>query len=114
MNAISILLPYKYSGQWVFDDESRGLNREPFVCGIDQMLDRLVAGIPDAEKGFRLMFSTNPFPNFTVELIRKREEFGGNWYFSPQFQMEGWLCPALFKYFDAAPQKLFGRAEQKN
>jgi hypothetical protein len=25
--------------------------------------------------------------------------------------MEGWLCPALFKYFDRAPDRLYLRAE---
>jgi hypothetical protein len=25
--------------------------------------------------------------------------------------MEGWLCPALFKYFDAAPKTLYAKAE---
>jgi hypothetical protein len=23
--------------------------------------------------------------------------------------MEGWLCPALFKYFDAAPPKIYAQ-----
>jgi len=113
-NALGVLAPYKYEGMWVFDDANTGLVREPFVCGIDNMLDILVAGIPNADKGIRLIFSANPFPGYTVELEWRREEYGGNWYFSPQFQMEGWLCPALFKYFTDAPAKLFGRAEAKN
>jgi hypothetical protein len=25
--------------------------------------------------------------------------------------MEGWLCPALFKYFEAAPKDLYVKAE---
>jgi hypothetical protein len=37
-----------------------------------------------------------------VKLEWRREEYGGNWYYSPQFDMEGWLCPALFKYFELA------------
>jgi hypothetical protein len=28
--------------------------------------------------------------------------------------MEGWLCPALFKYFDKAPPELYVRAEPKS
>ncbi len=111
MNSIGVIAPYKFEGMWVFDDEAVGLVREPFVSGIDTMIDKLVETIPDAEKGFRLIFSATPFPDYTVELEWKREEYGGNWYYCPKFQMEGWLCPALFKYFDAAPAKLFGRAE---
>src|SRR6185436_18564749 len=64
------------------------------------MIDRLVESIPNAEKGFRLLFSATPFPGYTVKLEWRREEYGGNWYYSPQFEMEGWLCPALFRYSD--------------
>ena len=114
MNAISVLFPYKHEGMWVFDDPDVGLRKEPFVFGIDDMIARLVAAIPDAEKGFRLLFSPTPFPGYTVKLEWRREEYGGNWYFCPQFKMEGWLCPALFKYFDKAPAELFAKAEPKN
>ena len=27
------------------------------------------------------------------------------------YNLEGWLCPALFKYFDKAPPELYGRAD---
>lgn len=114
MNSIGLIVPYKHEGMWVFDDPLVGLSREPFIAGIDTMIDRLVAAIPNAEKGFRLLFSAAPFPGCTVELSWRREEYGGNWYYSPQFDMEGWLCPALFKYFDKAPAKLYVRAESRN
>jgi len=48
MNAIGIIAPYKYEGMWVFDDPAVGLVREPFVAGIDKMIDQLVASIPEA------------------------------------------------------------------
>lgn len=111
MNSIGVIAPYKYQGVWVFDDDRVGLSREPFVAGIDAMIDRLVAPIPNAEKGFRLLFAAAPFPGYQVHLKWRREEYGGNWYHSPQFGMEGWLCPALFKYFDKAPPELYVRAE---
>ena len=113
MNAISVLFPYKYEGMWVFDDERVGLRREPFVLGIDEIITRVVAPIPNAEEGFRLIFSATPFPGYTVKLEWRREEYGGNWYFCPQFGTEGWLCPALFKYFDKAPLELYAKAEPK-
>lgn len=112
-NSIGVIAPYKYEGMWVFDDPAVGLVREPFVAGIDTMIDKLVESLPDAEKGFRLIFSATPFPGHTVRLQWRREESGGNWYYSPQFDMEGWLCPALFKYFASAPRELYGRAEPK-
>jgi hypothetical protein len=87
---------------WVFDDPRVGLDKEPFV-----------EDIPGAEKGFRLLFSASPFPGYTARLEWRREAYGGNWYFSPDFKMEGWLCPALFKYFDKAPKEIYVKAEQK-
>jgi hypothetical protein len=114
MNAISVICPYKHNGQWVFDDEAVGLVREPFIAGIDVMLDKLTADMPGASKGFRLLFSATPFPNYSAKLVWRREEYGGNWYYSDLYQMEGWLCPALFQYFDRAPRELYARAEPLN
>jgi hypothetical protein len=114
VNAISIIAPYRFEGMWVFDDPAAGLVREPFVSGIDTMIDRAVADIPHADRGFRLLFSPTPFPGYAVHLQWRREEFGGNWYYSSQFNMEGWLCPALFNYFDHAPADLYCRAEPKS
>ena len=106
-----VLMPYRHQGSWVFDDPDVGLNKEPFVCGIDDMIDRLVAGVPTAEQGFRLVFSPRPFPGYAAKLEWRREEHGGNWYFSPTYGIEGWLCPALFKYFDRAPAEFYAKAE---
>ena len=113
MNSMFVLAPYRYEGTWVFDDPDVGLRREAFVMGIDALIDRLVAHIPGAERGFRLLFSPAPFPGYAAKLEWRREEYGGNWYWCPQFQMEGWLCPALFKYFSEAPRELYARAEPK-
>jgi len=77
----------------VFDDPAIGLTREPFVAGIDRTIDQLVAAIPEAEKGFRLLFCAQPFPGRTIKLEWRREESGGYWYYCPQFDIEGWLCP---------------------
>jgi hypothetical protein len=114
MNAIGVIAPYRYEGLWVFDDPVVGLSREPFVAGIDKMIDQLVASISNADKGFRLLFSATPFPGHTVKLQWRREESGGNWYYCPQFGIEGWLCPALFQYFDEAPAELYARAEPRS
>ena len=37
----------------------------------------------------------------------------GNWYYSADLDAEGWLCPALFKYFDEAPEKIYAQFKQK-
>jgi hypothetical protein len=110
-NAIMVLAPYKFAGTWVFDDEATGLVKEAFVAGIDKMIDELTRDIPNAAAGFRLLFSATPFPDHQITLEWRREEMGGNWYFAPKLGYEGWLCPALFKYFPAAPAKLYAKAE---
>lgn len=111
MNALTVIKPYRWEGMWVFDDESVGLVKEPFVSGADEMIDRLVSEIPVASDGFRLIFSGTPFPGYSTHLSWRREEYGGNWYFAEQFDMEGWLCPALFKYFESAPSDIYVKAE---
>jgi hypothetical protein len=108
-----VIHPYRSQGTWVFDDLGVGLVREPFVAGIPQMIDKLVQDIPGAEKGFRLLFSATPFPGYMTRLVWQREEAGGNWYFSEDYGSEGWLCPALFKYFKTAPREIYVRAEGK-
>ncbi len=113
MNSLFVIAPYKYEGMWVFDDPKVGLLREPIVTGIDLMIDRLTENIPNAAAGFRLIFSPTPFPGHTAKLQWTREEYGGNWYYSPQFAIEGWLCPALFKYFAEAPKELYAQALPK-
>lgn len=76
------------------------------------MIDVLVQDIPNADRGFKLLFSLNPFPGYQAEFIWVREDFGGHWYRWCESNMEGWLCPALFKYFSEAPQKIYCKAEK--
>jgi hypothetical protein len=110
-NSIMVIQPYRHAGTWVFDDPATGLDKEPFVSGIPQMIDEVVKDIPDAENGFRMLFSQTPFPAYQVKLEWRREEYGGNWYFSGSHNSEGWLCPALFKYFPQAPREIYVKAE---
>jgi hypothetical protein len=112
-NSLFVIEPYRHAGTWVFDDLSRGLSKEPFVAGIPELIDKLVADIPGADKGFRLTFSAQEFPGYEDKLIWKREEVSGNWYYSETFKAEGWLCPALFKYFKQAPKTIYVKAEAK-
>lgn len=112
-NVLLVIAPYKYAGTWVFDDPARGLKQEPFVAGIPEMMDKLVADIPNAEQGFRLTFSAQEFPGYTHKLVWKRADATGNWYYSPDFGAEGWLCPALLKFFREAPKEIYIKAEAK-
>jgi len=114
VNAILVIHPYKSDGVWAFDDPKVGLVREPFVAGADAILDKMVEGIPDAESGVTVLFSARPFPGYQHELVWRREEMGGNWYVHPKLDMEGWLCPALFKYFDRAPERIYAQVKPKD
>ena len=113
MNAIIAIHPYKYEGLWVFDDAKVGLSQEPFVSGADEIIDRMVQGIPNAATGFTLLFSASPFPGHQAIFEWRRKDLGGNWYYSPQLGLEGWLCPALFRYFDAAPERIYAQFKAK-
>jgi hypothetical protein len=113
MNSLMVIVPYKYEGMWVFDDPAVGLHREPFIAGIDTLIDKATAKIPDAQHGFRAIFSAEPFPGADFKLQWRRAESGGNWYFSPEFKQEGWLCPALLKYFETAPREIYVKVEPR-
>lgn len=107
MNEINIIFPYKHKGVWVFDDENVALNREPFVAGIPEVLESITksAGLKEPERGFQLTFSAHEFPGAKYILTRK-EQCGGGYYYSYN-GIQGWLCPALFKYFHEAPEKIY-------
>ena len=49
-NQIMVIAPYwlDEAGTWVFDDPATGLSQEPFVEGVPEMIDDLVADISDA------------------------------------------------------------------
>lgn len=113
-NSIFIIKPYKWNSTWVFDDEKVNLSKEPFVFGMPLIIDLFTKDIPNAEEGFRCLFSSSPFPFNTLTLIKENSVNGGTWY-SVENSLElfgretlkGWLCPALFKYYNEAPDKLF-------
>jgi Family of unknown function (DUF6717) len=98
----------------VFDDPNAGLVKEPFVAGITEMVDRLAADIPAAADGFRLLFAEQHFEGHQASLTWIRADpVEGNWYREDESGEEGWLCPALFCYFLAAPHRIYVRAEPK-
>jgi len=106
-----VIFPYRHHQTWVFDDERMGLVQEPFVSGVPEMIEFLIRDIPHVDEGFKLLFSASPFPGYQAELTWLREEYNGNWYSWNQKNMAGWLCPALFKYFNQPPEKIYCQAE---
>ena len=114
-NSLMVIEPYRRAGTWAFDDPRAGLQGEPFVNGVPEWIDALLekAAIRDPDQGFRLIFSGRPFPNYQTEVQWRRRDMGGNWYYSDEFQSEGWLCPALFQYFKRAPRAIYISVEPK-
>jgi hypothetical protein len=106
-NGIFSIRPYRWQNMWVFDDERVGLVKEPFVMGIPDMIDREVAHLPEAEKGFTILFNSTGLPGADVVLTKAEAESGGTWYEQKATGLKGWLCPALFKYFDEAPETIY-------
>jgi hypothetical protein len=113
MNVINVIEPYRYLDMWVFDDPRVGLSAEPFVGGADTMIDRVTADFPEAHKGFVMVFSTIPFPGHQFRLEWRREEGTGNVYYSGELDAEGWLCPALLRYFEEHPSEIFVQVKAK-
>jgi hypothetical protein len=116
MNSIMVLTPYRYNGLWVFDDKNTGLVREALIAGVPEILEALHKEhkIVNPDNGFNLLFSPAPFPGYHTEANWLREGDGGNWYQAtlPSGEVqEGWLCPALFKYFPEAPKKIYFKVE---
>jgi len=128
--AVMTLYPYLYHDLcWVFDDPQTGLKEEAFVLGASEMISKLLQakGIQNAEHGFAMLFSNEPFGH-DVELSLLTPEkaaratgqstsghpASGNWYTGvvADQKMVCWLCPALYEYFAAAPNRIFVKAEK--
>ena len=109
MNSIRIIHPYVDHGSLVFDDDSVGLVKEPFVGGADTVLAVLAEAVCGRSwgKGFTILFSDSPFVGYQAKMDWVRPEYDGNVYFCEELQQEGWLCPALLKYFKSAPKHLY-------
>jgi len=103
VNALMQILAYRVNGGWSFDDDAMGLVAEPFVAGIPEMIDILAEQVGATDR-IILTFAPTEFPGAMIRLDRTKEEHGGNWYAWIGRHMQGWLCPALLRYFPQAPE----------
>ena len=120
-NEIMAISPYKRNGMWMFDDDRVGLVEELFVVDTDTLIDVVTADIPNAEDGFNMIFSANPFPghDLMTEFVEVAEPLGndpdeepnarisGSWYYNEEHDIKHWLCPALFHYFPEPPERIY-------
>jgi hypothetical protein len=102
-------------GLWAFDDKKHGLVKELFLQDMTNIIsDAIMTYLQKDVNKFRILFSANEFPGAHSDLTFKHEENDGAWY---EYQkddgeiVEGWLCPALYHYFDEAPEKIYFRVE---
>ena len=110
---IFVIEPYKSEDRWYFDDAEMKLLHEPFVKNIGLMIDEMTINIPNAENGFKLLFSAKEFPDYSLKLKWTRSKNIGNYYYCKELDLEGWLCPALLKYYKDPPLYIFIKAEKK-
>ena len=61
-----------------------------------------------------MTFSNKPFPGHQKKLTWVRAEAGGNVYRMEDPAMQGWLCPAMFKYFSKTPKAIYVKADAKS
>ena len=137
-NVLVVIEPYWHEDTWVFDDASRGLEKEPldgqqedleglisrWLMETSRMIDRLVKDLPNARKGFMLLLSSQRFAGYQVELIKFKDEelgeeelelekeLGGRSYKIKDWERGWWLSPALCSYFGNAPESLYVKAER--
>jgi hypothetical protein len=121
MNSINIIAPYRNPESpdiWVFDDDTRGLLREPFVGEANTLFD-YVAKKLNAGDQMTVFFAGDDVVlppikqgrHITAELELKHGcDVSGSIYdakLSDGTSMENvWLCPALLKYFPKPPKRL--------
>lgn len=120
-NSVSTIHPFLYNGQWVFDDESKGLDKEAFVAGADQIMDLLYLSTSDAEAAFipdgakfSIRFAASSFEGyqyrFDWEDSNDDDETPWNFYREVQHGIGGWLCPSLLDYFETPPKHIYVQA----
>ena len=109
MNQIMVIRPYLYENTWVFDDPDVGLQKEALIAGIPEIIMAAAqdAKIENPQAGISVKFSADPFPGYTVKLDKCGAEYNGTWYEWKDKNLKGWLCPALFRYFDTAPDSIY-------
>lgn len=108
-----VVEPYKVSDSWVFDFPPAGVIAQPFARGIPEVLDVVLARKHmENVREFRLIFSSDSFPEWDGELVLVETEAGG-----PRYRLtgvEGEPSGTLFLldfFFSEPPQKLYFRVE---
>ena len=113
MNAINIIYPRLNNGIWSFTDENVGLVNEPFVGETNNVISSLVRmkEIENPFNGFKLIFSENFFPEYDAIAEHVESDGHSGNYYTLNGIVKFWLCGALMRYFDKAPQQIYVKVE---
>lgn len=110
----SYVLPvYWHGGMWSFDDMRAGIAKKPVTRESNELIDRLVAGIPNASGGFRLILSSQRNSTADVEVVLLEEQDDFCCYRSERLDCMAWFCREALKAFDEAPSTIYMRAERR-
>ncbi len=118
IDAFGIISLFVYKDErfrWVFDDKEKGIAQEPFVAGMDEVLDHLSKDIPNAVfDGFNLhiqeFIGSNERPTvvlchhtaFSHPILGQSNYY----YWEEMDRMKVWICPVLYRYVSKTPQIL--------
>jgi hypothetical protein len=121
---------------WAFDFPALGIMQEPFVDGIPEILESAIESelriradkeggifpvVATRLPGFIVMFETSQAckerppilephrGRITIELQKVEPKNGGTVYKDTTTNMQGWLCPALNKFFPESPETIWVR-----
>ncbi len=105
-----------YTSSWCFDIPVMGIENEPFVSGMDDIIDKQLLGAKKLDKakkrGICVLFSgafskpENFEHGYYFNIKKQKEDNGGCWYCEPKSKYEGWLCPNLYQFFAKAPETI--------
>ena len=91
----------------MFDDSKFGVQDQPFVFGLDLILDKMVEGMGESQGRVNVLFSSIPFPGAEHCLEFVREETEGFVYRWEDEKLQGWVSPSLRSYFPDPPSKIY-------
>jgi hypothetical protein len=95
----------------MFDDDSKSIVEEPFICGTSEIIDCILKekGIFNgSHRGVEMDFSDQRESEDILEL-KKIEDLPDNWAKYEYKGIEGLLCPVTLEYLGRHPESIFVR-----
>ena len=84
---------------------------EPTPLPLTRCPGRESTSRPVLPSGFHPVVLFHAISRPSVSAIVQRSDGNGNYYYPHAHDMEGWLCPALLKYFAEPPKEIYFQVE---